>query len=761
MRIKMKYAILCMISFLMITLTPDVSASIAESYQNRTVSGVVKDLYGEPMPGVSIVLKGSTTGTITDFDGNFSLSISDNNAVLVISFVGHKTQEVKVGASNHLNITIEEDTQTLDEVVVVGYGVQKKVNLTGSVSNVSGDKIEGRALTNLSSGLAGLASGITVTQSSGKPGDDNANIRIRGVSTFNDDERGPLVVIDGSIGEMNSVNPNDVESIVTLKDAASAAIYGSRAANGVILITTKKGKQDSPPRVNYTGILSTTRPSKNFKFLTNYADYMTAFNKARGNMGLDDHYQQTTIDDWRTASQNPNGMSEWGIPNWLAYPNTDWTDEMFQSNIMQNHNLSITGGSKNTNYLLSLGALYNPGTLDNTAMQRYNVRVNVDTRITDFLKVGTQTYMMKEFSEPGDTNFTYMFQTNPGMIGKHNGKFGAPEADEEKKDLNNIYRSTAMTGGEITKTRLNTSWFAEIDFFKGLKGKFNANYQEYSKATDTYSQHTEGYSFRHNEVIISTPTLDQATVTYEMDRQYQYTLTGTLNYMNTFGDHDINVLLGYEQFYYNTRTDNAQKKGLIDFSIHDMQSASEMVYINYHKDKDLSERDYGMLSYFGRLNYVYKGRYLFEANFRRDGSSKFHPDHRWGTFPSFSAGWRISEESFMANTRSFLDNLKLRVSWGKLGNVTSDYYDWQSSYSKVNYSFGGNILNGLAVTKFGNPIIMWENIKSTGIGLDASFLNNRLNLEFDFYNKVTEKILTTPSMPLTMGTGKGPTEKYF
>lgn len=756
MKNKMNYLILCLIGLLS-TFSMVTWASTDESHQSgRSVSGIVKDSHGEPIPGVSIVIKGTTMGTITDLDGNFSISVPDDNSVLAISFIGYKTQEVKVGTSNSLNITIQEDTQTLDEVVVVGYGVQKKVNLTGSVSNVSGDKLENRALTNLSSGMAGLASGITVTQSSGKPGDDNAAIRVRGVTTFSGDYRGPLVIVDGSVGDMNSVNPNDVESIVTLKDAASAAIYGSRGANGVILITTKRGKQDTAPKINYTGIVSSTKASNTFEFMSDYADYMTMFNRARANMGQDSHYQQTTIDAWREASKNPNGTSEWGIPNWLAYPNTDWSKEMFQSNTMQNHNLSITGGSKNTNYLLSLGALVNPGTLDNTSMERYNVRINVDTKITDFLKVGTQTYMMKQFRKPGDTNFTYMFQTNPGMIAKYDGKFGAPEADEEKKDLNNIYRQTAGIGGKITTTRINTSWYAEIDFFKDLKGKINANYQEYSNITDTYSRYTEAYSFRKNELLISSPTLDQATVNFAMDRRQEYTLTGTLNYMKTLGDHDINVLLGYEQYEYKTRTDNAQKKGLMDFSIHDMQTATEMVYINYHSTNDLSERDYGMLSYFGRLNYAYKGRYLFEANFRRDGSSRFAPGHRWGTFPSVSAGWRISEESFMESTRSFLDNLKLRASWGKLGNVTSGYYDWQSSYSKVNYSFGGSISNGLAIKDFGNPYLSWENINSAGIGLDASFLNNRLNVEFDFYNKITEGILTRPSIALSAGDVNGP-----
>ncbi|NDV60496.1 SusC/RagA family TonB-linked outer membrane protein [Bacteroides sp. 519] len=339
--------------------------------ESRTVSGTVVDSFGDPMPGVSIAIKNTQTGTITGLDGDFTINVSGSDDVLVFSFIGFTAQEIKVGNNTTINVKLQEDSQALDEVVVVGYGVQKKVNLTGSVSNVSGEKLESRPVTNLSSALAGLAAGVTVSQSSGEPGSDNGNIRVRGVSTFTSDYRGPLVIIDGSVGDMNSINPNDVESIVTLKDAASAAIYGSRGANGVILVTTKRGKQDTPPRVTYTGIFASQSPQSRFKFMSNYADYMDAFNIARSNMGQSQKYGDDTIDAWREASKNPNATSEWGIPNWVAYPNTDWQKEMFQSSFMQTHNLSVTGGSKNTKYLLSkLTQVWLPSMMENLAHLR-------------------------------------------------------------------------------------------------------------------------------------------------------------------------------------------------------------------------------------------------------------------------------------------------------------------------------------------------------------------------------------------------------
>ncbi len=733
----------------------------------KTVTGKVTDSAGEPIIGASVVVKGTSTGTITDLDGNYTLGVAGSDAVLIFSYIGYNKQEIKVGNQSTVNIVMAEDSQALDEVVVVAYGVQKKVNLTGSVASINSDKLESRPVANLTTALTGLAAGVSITQASGNPGSEDASIRVRGAGTFSSDYRGPMVIIDGAQGSMDSVNPDDVESVSILKDAASAAIYGSRAANGVILITTKRGKKESAPKVTYTGILSSEQPTGKYDFITDYATYMETFNRAMNSVGQTGRYAQTTIDAWRKASKDPNGKaSEYGdIPNYLAYPNTDWYDALFQNNLFQKHNLSITGGSKNSNYLLSAMFMDNPGTMKNTGLKRYQFRVNVESKIGKFLKVGTQTYAMRQDKEAGNQSsaFNFLFQTVPGMTPMHDGKFGYPEAAEEDGTANNILWYLSNEGGKRTTTRVNTNWYAEAELYKGLVARGSFNYQEYRYDDDTYSQSNDMYSFRDNTVKRYGTTLDNATVSYGQQRSMEYTAMANLSYNNTFGNHTIGAMIGYEQYYYDMKELNVTAKGLMDFSITDIGTATEMSRIwggvKDGKQKDTgAQYDYAMLSYFGRVNYSYKDRYLFEANFRRDGSSRFSPEDRWGTFPSVSAAWRISEESFMESAKSFINNLKLRLSWGKLGNTTSGYYDWQATYGKVNYSFDGKIFNGLAQTKLANTLLKWEGITSTGIGLDAGFLNNRLGVELDFYNKVTEGILTSPAIYLTMGTVDPPTK---
>ena len=723
-----------------------------------TAQGQVLDkATNEPVIGASVVEKGTRNGAITDLNGNFTLKVGQG-AVITFSSIGYLTVEQAVKAG-HMTIYFEEDAKTLDEVVVVGYGVQKKINLTGAVATVNASRLESRATSNLSTSLAGFASGVSVRQGSGDPRDDGANIRIRGIGTFSGDYRSPLVVIDGAVADINSVNSEDVESVSFLKDAASAAIYGSRAANGVILVTTKKGVKGSAPKVTYTGIFTQEKASSSFDLMSDYADYMELYNKGQlvANPNATVTYAQADIDAWRAAKANPNGIytdPDTGnqSPNWLAYPNTDWSAILFAPNYTQKHNLSVSGSSENSNYLLSLGYYDNPGTLENTGVDRFNMRVNAETRITHFLKIGTQTYLTQQRAKPGDLENvkTYRFQSVSGMTPYYDGKYGGVENPGEKPDTKNLLKDINSVGGLTTTTRLNTTWFADLDLSalaKGLTARGSINYQNYFKDAKTYSRSLDRYSFRTGKIIDQGTALTSATTRREADRNRQYTATATANYITTIAkDHDLTALAGYEQFYYNTSGFDATKLGLLDFSVTDITSASEMYSIGGDK-----ERDYAMVSYFGRINYGYKGRYLFEANLRRDASSRFAPDNRWGTFPSFSAGWRISEESFFEPARKYVDNLKLRASWGQLGNTTSGYYDWQATYGKVNNVLGGKIYNGLATTKIANTLLQWEQVTSKGIGLDASFLGARLNVELDLYERLTEGILTTPGIYLTMG----------
>ena len=451
---------------------------------------------------------------------------------------------------------------------------------------------------------------------------------------------------------------------------------------------------------------------------------------------------------------NPNNGIQ--IPNYLAFPNTDWSRLLFAPSFSYRHNLSITGGSQNSNYLFSMGYFNNPGTLENTGINRFNIRINAESKITNFLKIGTQTFALRQIKEPGDitTVNTYRFQTIGGMVGFHDGKYGAPESSREASNVNNPLRQVNQTGGENTTTRVNTTWFAELTLFKNLIARGSINYQNYFYDSKTFSRQLDGYSFRNDVVISPGVTLGNATTSRSSTRSEQYTATATINYnVKLRDDHDISALAGYEQFYYNSSGFGARQRGLLNFDVTDITTGTEMDQIS-----GTAETDYALVSYFGRLNYAYKTRYLAEINLRADGSSRFSPNYRQGTFPSFSAAWRVSEEAFFETFKNYVNNLKIRASWGQLGNTTSGYYDWQATYAKAHYAFNNTIFDGMAINKIANERLQWESVTSKGIGIDASFLNSRLNLEFDVYDKLTKGILTSPAIYLTMGMASPPTK---
>lgn len=725
----------------------------AITQQQKTIKGTVKDGTGESIIGANVIVKGSTVGVITDIDGNFTLSVPAN-ATLQISYIGYLSQEIKVGSQTTLNITLQEDSKTLDEVVVVGYGTQKKVNLTGSVSSVNfEDQVASRPVTNVSSALAGLSSGVQVMQTSGRPGDDGASILIRGVGTMNNSS--PLVIVDGMEGLMDSVNPQDIETISILKDAASCAIYGSRAANGVILITTKRGKRDRVT-VSYSGHISYAQPTNLIDMMSNYADYMELLNESFTNIGQNKHFSQSTIDLWREKSKDPNGVNALGVPNYVAFPNTDWQKEIFQHGLVNDHNLSVNGGSDKIRFLLSAGYMDNPGLVENTGVTRYSIRANVEADINKWLSVGTRMYASQEDKDPGnfDNANNYLRQTTPGLYPRWNGHNGYPEAPEESATANSLYSFLNGVDGDLRKSRFNTTLFSKVKFMKGLTWDFNFNYQRRWDEERTWTNALDKVRFSDGEVMSPPTEPSQMSTSFYNYSNYAYTLENLLNYNTSIGKHDIGALLGYQEYYYYEYSTSGSKKGLIDQSINVPGSATEMTSIGG------SALDRASRSYFGRINYAYNSRYLFEANLRYDGSGRYHADNRWGTFPSFSGAWRISEESFMESTRSWLDNLKIRASWGKLGNNganESKYdYKYQSTYSLSNYSFGGLQAPGLASTVISNSLLSWETSKSTNFGIDMNLLNNRLSVVFDIYDRITTGILEYPSIYMTMGSKTAP-----
>jgi TonB-linked SusC/RagA family outer membrane protein len=741
------YSVCCIVGLLL--LTPDTLFA-----QQRTVTGTVKDLSSMTLPGVTIVVKGTSTATNSNGEGKFSIGVPDNG-VLIFSSIGYQSFELNLDNRSDYTVLLTESSATLNEVVVVGYGTQKKVNLTGSVATVTSKSIEGRPVTNVSSSLAGLAPGVYVRQGSGKPGSDGATIRIRGTGTLNNSDA--LVIIDGVQGSMDAVNPNDIESMSILKDAASASIYGSLAANGVILITTKKGSAKKTT-VTYTGLFSSARPSNLPDFISDYVRYMQLFNESNRNIGVAETYSANTIKLWQDANQNPNAIAAGGYPNYVSYPNTDWAKWAFRNELVQNHNIAVNGGTDKALYNLSLGYLDNRGVMQNTGVKRYQLRANIESKINKYLTLGTQTFASTQTAGLANTDnaFNYLWQTNPGIYPFYDGKYGFPVATEEPTTVNNILSYLDGTGGNDRTSRFNTTLYGVVTIIKGLTLEPKVNYQTRFNERNTYSLPgpMERWNFASNTLKAQLTPTDQLTTGYSFNRDYLLTFDNVLRYNTTIGrDHDLGALVGYNQFYFKYYDFNASKRGLIDYNTTTLGSAGET-----SNTAGGQEYDRAMRSYFGRVSYAYRSRYMVEANLRYDGSSKFASESRWGLFPSFSAGWRISEENFMANFKENIQNLKLRASWGKLGNNASGDYDYQATYSKVPYSFNNVATTGLVQAKFANPLLRWESTTTSNIGLEATTLKGHLNVELDLYRKLTDGILTTPTIFLSAGTKSAPTQ---
>lgn len=741
------YSTCCIVGMLLLT-------PVLLMAQQRTVTGTVKDAAGTAVPGVTIVVKGKPTGTNTNGEGKFSIAAAEKE-ILVFSSIGYEPLELTIDKRTDYTVSLTESSATLSEVVVVGYGTQKKVNLTGSVATVTSKNIEGRPVTNVSSSLAGLAPGVFVRQGSGKPGSDGATIRIRGTGTLNNSDA--LVIIDGVQGSMDAVNPNDIESISILKDAASASIYGSLAANGVILITTKKGSSKKTT-VSYTGLFSSARPSNLPDFISDYVRYMRLFNESNRNVGVAETYSANTIKLWEDANQNPDGISAGGYPNYVSYPNTDWAKWAFRNELVQNHNIAVNGGTDKALYNLSFGYLDNKGVMQNTGIKRYQLRANLESKVNKFLTLGTQTFASSQTAGLANTDnaFNYLWQTNPGIYPYYDGKYGFPVATEEPTTVNNILSYLDGTGGNDRTSRFNTTLYGVVTIAKGLTLEPKVNYQTRFNERNTYSLPgpIERWNFATNTLKAQLTPTDQLTTGYSFNRDYLLTFDNVLRYNTTFGrDHDFGALVGYNQFYFKYYDFNASKRGLIDYNTTTLGSAGET-----SNTAGGQEYDRAMRSYFGRVSYAYQSKYLAEANLRYDGSSKFAEESRWGLFPSFSAGWRISEEAFMSGLKESIQNLKLRASWGKLGNNASGDYDYQATYSKVPYSFNNITTTGLVQAKFANPLLRWESTTTSNIGLEATTFKGHLNVELDVYRKFTDGILTTPTIFLSAGTKSAPTQ---
>ncbi|TKG89625.1 SusC/RagA family TonB-linked outer membrane protein [Puteibacter caeruleilacunae] len=719
------------------------NSSVKANRQVSKVNGTVKDEAGEPLPGVSVVVKGTTIGITTDFDGKYTLDLPANADILVFSFVGMKSQEIVLEGQSVINITMSEDAIGLEEVVAVGYGVQKKVNVTGAVAAVNMDDVtESRPVTNISSALSGMAPGVFVTSSNNRPNNNgNASILVRGQGTLNNSA--PLVIIDGVEGSFNSVNPQDVESVSVLKDAASAAIYGSRAANGVILITTKKGKAGKVS-FDYSGQLSLQKVGETLNLVTDYATYMELYNEGKRNSGQGEQFSQAKIDEWRNdAGKNP-----------LKYPNTDWQDELFETGFMNQHNLSASGGTDKIHFHISYNYLDNPGVIDNSTYTKHSIRSNIESDVNKWLTFGVQLSGYTSDTEMGagqlDGVFSYAQASTPGMVLKSpDGRFGTVNNSEDDPQSNNVVRNLYTTDGEDKANSIKTRFYAKLSPLKGLTLHGSYVYDYYDRKRVQKPHFIPVWDFYSNTMV--TDGVGRTSIKNHNWNTYRHFMDGYARYETSFVDNQLNfsVFGGASQEQYREDEFSAFRYDLVDPSLGVINGAVG------ESSTSGKQTEWAMRSFFGRMNLGWNDKYLLEVNLRADASSRFLSNERWGYFPSFSVGWRMTEEDFLSDVE-WLTNLKLRGSYGSLGNNSVGDYDAISVYSTRNYVLNNNTATGLAQGAIANANLTWESTYITDIGVDFGFLNNRLTGSLDYFDKVTKDILINLPAPDVHGTASIP-----
>lgn len=719
---------------------------------DSNIKGSVKDEKGAPLPGVSIVVKGTQRGSLSDTDGNFEVSIPDGEHTIIFSFVGYLSQEIPVGNQSTMDIVLKDDLKALQEVVVVGYGTQKKVNLTGSVASVEGEELLKTPATNITNSLVGRLPGLIAVNGNGKPG-AGSSISIRGASTFGDNSA--LIVVDGIIRTFDQIDPNEVESISILKDASATAVYGSRAANGVILVTTKRGATGKPT-FNYNGFAGFQQPTQYPKVLSAY-EYAVTKNKAVQNLGKPIQYSDQQLEDIR------NGV----LPEYDWYGNT-----LKKQSFQTQQNLSVSGGSDAIRYFLSLGYLDQDGMYDRINFQRYSIRTNVDAKINKNLTISADidasARNTNQSAYAPESIFDDIVAAYP--LDKAYNPDGTIFYTREQHPVEEIKTGYNRMRNNILQATLTVKH--ELPFIKGLSvlgrasfGREYSNNKHYNVPIFMNRQDADGNTL---EIYPYGGWNGKTSLTQSFSEYNTTTLNASLNYSRTFGAHEFGGLLLFEQLdakgnnFYGFRT-NFPAQGLDEF------------FYGGESQKDANGGSFtdGRRGAIARVNYSFQQRYLFEASFRRDGSVAFPASKKYGFFPAVSAGWRIIEEPFLKNSTalSFLDNLKLRASYGVVGNDRNVYTGYllrnpTFQYSQV-YNPSGTIVSGteglstIAPGILPNPDVTWETASVSDVGLEGSLWKGKLQFEVDLFYKRTSNILRTRirSIPGTLG-AQLPAENY-
>ena len=706
-----------------IILTTEAIKDLHAQQQAKTVTGTVTDVSGEPIIGANIRIKGTTTGTITDIDGNFSIE-AEPQSVIEVSYIGYLTQETVINNQKSIRFLLKEDTKTLDEVVVIGYGVQKKADLTGSVANINTEKLNTQSNANIGQALQGKIAGVDIVSQGGAPG-SGTRIMVRGIGTLNN--ASPLYIVDGMyMNSIDHINPNDIASIDVLKDASSAAIYGSRAANGVIIVTTKEGSNtEGKPIIDLSVNLGISTASKFLDMLDakGWAEVTTIARQAIGKPALD------------MATDLANK------------PDNDWQDIMFRPALMQNYNLSVKGGGKYSTYYTGLGYFNQDGIVKGTNYQRYNIQSKNDYKRGIF-SAGTNLIISFSHDKPLHQ------ELRGGMIGTILQSVPTLEKYDDTReggyggtygDVVNIPHPLAIIDDNIMdryneNVKIFANLYAQIELFKGLKYKLNLT-PDFS--FERYKNYLNKYDFG-----LATNSITQ--LTERQRRRRNILVENLLTFDRTFGEHKISALAGYTYQDSRFRHIQAYGEGL-------PQGLEEIDAATTNRSNEGNSWRSVLTSILGRVFYSYQNKYLFTATIRRDGSSKFGKNNRYGYFPSFSLGWNVAEEKFMENVH-WLDQLKLRGGYGVLGNQEIDNYQYSSTITTgINYPDGnGSLLQGAFPKNFANPDIKWEETAMTNVGIDFMAFNNRLSLTADYYVKNTKDILLTVPIPISSGGANDP-----
>lgn len=706
---------------------------LSEQQQTKHAVGTVTDANGEPIVGANVIVQGTTIGTITDVDGKFELDVPQN-ATLMISYIGFLDETLVVkGNTGALKVVLREDTQKLDEVVVVGYGTQKRVNLTGSVQSVGAEDLVKRNVSSSSLALQGLVPGMVVSQSSGAPG-ATASIQIRGTGSINSNNS-PLVLIDGVEGDMNSIDMNAIESISVLKDAASASIYGSRASNGVILVSTKRAK-DTKVTVTYNGYVGLRTPTE-MPQEVDAVTYMEAINLARANNNQEPTYSQDIIQTYLTQ----------GADNIHNY-DTNWKDLLLNNAALtHNHSLSLSGGTEAIKTFVNASYNYEDGLIPNNDFNRFALRSNTDAKITDWMRASLNLNIRRTNTLQPTVGANSIMRN----VLSFNPLFGAVNSDGTWANGQNGNNPLAMSqvGGtsKSDNNDLDVKGTVVITPVKGLELLGSYSSRRFESKTDAFQNTYDTYE--GGNFLMSYPSVKSRSEGWSRYIKNQFNAQAT--YENTFADkHYLKVLVGFQTDQFKNKSFGGSRKGFYYDGYELMNHGDGSTASNYGSESELT-----MMSYFGRLNYTFADRYLVEFTGRYDGSSRFKSDNRWGFFPSASVGWRISEESFFESLRQHIDNLKIRASYGSLGNQDiNGYYPYAATLaSGAAYWFGNDksYSSGIYASDLSNSAITWEKSRQVDVGLDVTALHNRLDLTFDYYVRTITNMLQKFPVPMAVG----------